>query len=187
MTPRKPKILHISEPRQIRALRTPLRQDILQTMSQLKSTSVKELASALGRPPASLYYHVHELEGAGLIRKKASRRSGTKTETVYEPAAEQIRIDRTKRTKGFVEALNDLHRATLSQATREVTAALSAEGPGETSDTSLMLVRLSARLSRDDVRKARQMLESLAAFMAEHDRHGKGETFSLTAAIAKLA
>ena len=187
MTPRKPKILYISEPRQLRALRTPLRQDILQAMSLLKSASVRELATAMDRPPASLYYHVHELEDAGLITKRTARRSGTKTETVYEPAAEQIRIDRTKHTRRFVEALSDLHKATLSQATREVTAALCARSSGDSSDNSLMLVRLSARLSRDDVKKAQRMLDELAAFLGERDSSVNEETFSFTAAMAKLA
>ena len=186
MAPRKPRILHISEPRQVRALRTPLRQDILQAMSLLEAASVKELATALGRAPASLYYHIHELENAGLVRKRTVRRSGTKAETVYESAAEQIRIDRAKRTKGFVDALTDLHKATLSQATREVTAALHARSGGDAPDNSLMLVRLSARLSGADVKAARRMLDELAAFISEHDRVGNREAFSFTAAIAKL-
>ncbi len=185
MPPRKPKILLIREPRQVRALRTPLRQELLQELSLLRSASVKELASALGKPAASLYYHVHELEKAGLIRGKASRRSGTKQETVYETTAERIRIDRTKRTKAFVEALGDLHRTALNQASREVASAL-ARGSGDASDDSLMLVRLSARLSQQDVRKARRMLNELAAFIGERDSSGNEETFSFTAAMAKL-
>ncbi len=178
--------MYIRAPRQIRALRTPLRQEIVHTMSLLGSASVKELASALGRSPASLYYHVHELEDAGLIRKKTTRRSGTKAETIFETAAERIRIDRTKRSKAFVEALGDLHKAALSQATREVTAAVSAGSGRGSEDDSLMLVRLSARLSRRDAKKAQQMLNDLAAFMGDHDRPDSGETFSFTAAMAKL-
>jgi len=186
MASRKPRILHITKPGQLRALRTPLRQEILQAMSLLGSASVKELASALGRAPASLYYHVHELENVGLIRAKAERRSGTRTETVYETTADQIRIDRTKRTKAFVDALEDLHRATLAQTTREVTSALSAKSGGRASDDSLMLVRLSARLSRQDVKKAQRMLKELAAFIGEHDGPESEETFSFTAAIVQL-
>ncbi len=186
MTPRKPRILRIREPRQLRALRTPLRQEILQTMSLLGSASVKEIASALGRAPASLYYHIHELNNAGLIRAKAERRSGTKMERVYETTADQILIDRTKCSKAFVRALEDLHRATLAQATREVTSALSAKSEGRASDDSLMLVRLSARLSRWDVKEARRMLDELAAFIGEHDSPGNEKTFAFTAAMVRV-
>ena len=50
-----------------------------------------------------------------------------------------------------------------------------------------MLVRLSARLSRDDVKKAQRMLDELAAFLGERDSSVNEETFSFTAAMAKLA
>lgn len=179
--------LRIGDVAQLRALRTPLRQEVLATLSRLGSASVKEMATELGRAPASLYYHIHELAEAGLIREVDRRPAGRRTEAVYGPAAQRIIIDRNPRSKAFAEALAELHRATLRTAERELVSALgvrrSKKEPPD--DEAITLLRMTARLTPATARLARKKLKALARFLAEHDDAEQGETFAFTAALVR--
>ena len=168
--PPKGEALIIRNAHTIRALRTPVRQEILGALERLGGGSVKDVARELGRAPATLYYHVHALVEAGLVRESGQRPAGRRTEATYAPAAHKIVIDRSASSKGFVEALSDLHRATLRTAERELALALKPRRakkvpPGK----SVALLRLSARLKPADARAARRKLEEVAGFLAECD------------------
>ena len=54
MPKKRPKTLRIRDPRQLRAIRTPLRQELLQSIVRRGPATVKELARALDRSPSSL-------------------------------------------------------------------------------------------------------------------------------------
>jgi predicted transcriptional regulator len=55
----------IAGARQIRALASPIRQDILDALTAIGPCSVSELAAAIGRPADGLYYHIRHLLKAG--------------------------------------------------------------------------------------------------------------------------
>ena len=116
MAGRRRRTFTVRDPETVRALRTPLRREILEALIRVGRASVRDLASEVGREPAALYYHVHGLTRAGLIRKSGTRRGGARTENVYEPVATKIVLDRTVRSRPFVEALADLQRSTLRAA-----------------------------------------------------------------------
>lgn len=187
MPARKKRTLVIRDPEIVRALRTPLRREILEALIRLGSSSVKDLASETGRAPAALYYHVHELARVGLIREAKRRRAGKRLETIYEPVAERIVLDRTVRTRPFVEALSDLQRSTLRTAERELTRALES---GRTADTapaeSTALIRATARLKPRAAAQARKKLRELAQFLAENDDPRAPGTYAVTAALVLL-
>lgn len=60
--------LLIAEPRQIRALASPIRQDILDTVTAIGPCSVADVARALDRPADGLYYHVRLLVRVRLLK-----------------------------------------------------------------------------------------------------------------------
>ncbi|MCK4410184.1 MAG: helix-turn-helix transcriptional regulator, partial [Candidatus Eisenbacteria sp.] len=84
---RRKKTLIIRSARQVRALRTPLRQEIVQALTKLGACTVRELADELGHEPAALYYHVHALEEAGIAVETDKRRGGGRPEGIYELVA----------------------------------------------------------------------------------------------------
>ncbi|MBN2564926.1 MAG: helix-turn-helix transcriptional regulator [Candidatus Eisenbacteria bacterium] len=179
--------LHIRDPRQLRAIRTPLRQELLQTVISLGTASVKALSEATGRPPASLYYHVHELEAAGLIARAERRPSGGRPEATYRAVADRILVDRDVRSPAFAKALADLHRATLNKADREIADALRRERIGGAPEgEAVVLLRLSACLSKADAQEARRRLHELAEFMGERRQERGEEELALTAAMVRL-
>lgn len=62
----------IGEPRQIRALASPIRQDILDVVTAVGPCSVAELSETLGRPADGLYYHLRLLLKVGLLVEASS-------------------------------------------------------------------------------------------------------------------
>lgn len=68
--------LPIADARQIRALVSPIRQDILDAVTAIGPCSVAELAAALGKPADGLYYHIKRLLGVRLLMEVRSDESG---------------------------------------------------------------------------------------------------------------
>jgi DNA-binding Lrp family transcriptional regulator len=169
----------------VQALRTPLRREILETFIHLGRSSVKDLAAEMGRAPAALYYHVRELARVGLIRESGKRPAGSRLESVYEPVARRVVIDRTVRTPAFVEALAGLQRSTLRTAERELARALEGEQAAGIDPASL--IRLKARLKPRAAAQAGKKLRELAEFLAENDDPRAGESYALTAALVHVA
>lgn len=63
----------VSQPRQIAVLASPIRQDIVDTVTAIGPCSIAEVAQALDRPADGLYFHVRRLLGAGLLRAVGAR------------------------------------------------------------------------------------------------------------------
>jgi DNA-binding transcriptional ArsR family regulator len=66
----------------------PLRSAVFRRLKEPRS--VAEVAALLDVPVTRLYHHVKRLEGAGLIRVVATRRSGAATERRYQVTAKSI-------------------------------------------------------------------------------------------------
>ena len=183
---RRKKTLLIRSAEQVRALRTPLRQEIVQALTKLGACTVRELADELGHEPAALYYHVHALEEAGITVATGHRRGGGRPEGVYQLVAEKILIDRSETSKPFLSALAELQRATLRTAERELTRAVEARGDRPAADgASPMLLRLTSRLRPRDAARAAKLLRELAEFLAENDGAAADDAYSLTIAFVR--
>ncbi len=182
---RRKRNLVIRDAGQLRALRTPLRQEMVRTFSRLGACTVRELADELRREPATLYYHVHALVDSGIVRETGKRKAGTRPESVYSLVAERILIDRKETSGPFLSALSDLQRATLRTAEKELEVALKARDPKKAGDAPTLL-RIASRLKPQDAARATKMLHELVEFLAENDDSETGDTYSLTAAFTRL-
>jgi DNA-binding transcriptional ArsR family regulator len=113
----------IAEPRQLKALSTPIRHDIIDRLTALGPLSVKGLADALGRKPTAIYRHLITLEKLGLI--EAARASGARGRPamIYKAAAPVMRIARAPRVKGNRGPMAKIANAMARQAAREYVAA----------------------------------------------------------------
>ncbi len=185
---RRKKTLLIKSAKQVRALRTPLRQEIVQALTRLGACTVRELANELGHEPAALYYHVHALEEAGIaVETDRRRRGGGRPESIYRLVAERIMIDRNETSGPFLSALAELQRASLRTAERELTRAVEARSDGPAADTaSPMLLRISSRLRPRDAARAAKLVRELAEFLAENDDSDAEDSYALTVAFARL-
>ena len=66
----------ISTVAQMKAIASPVRHQIHLAMAMLGPCSIRELASRMGREPATLYYHINMLERADVVIQSGVRGDG---------------------------------------------------------------------------------------------------------------
>lgn len=175
----------ISEVRTIRALVSPMRQELVDTLEALGGeATVAELAGQLGKAADGLYYHLRQLVAAGLLQELEDQGEGRRYRVVTK-SGKRLRLGYEPRRKGQPEALVKLVSGLLSIAKRDFAHALAApgtvlEGPvrelwasrtkgwvgtDELSEINALLRRLTELLNqpRSDVR---QQLVALAFVLA---------------------
>ncbi len=98
--------------KQILALTSVVRQEILDTLLASGGLSVRELGELLGRAPDSLYYHIRKLMAVGLLVQVESRSTGRGEEAVYNVPHRNYRLR------------HDLGKRAHREAIARVTAAI---------------------------------------------------------------
>ncbi len=71
-------------------LSSPARLEILEAACALGTCSAGEIAEMTGRSRTSLYPHIEQLVGAGLLIDAGTRPSGKRQEQLYRPIARQV-------------------------------------------------------------------------------------------------
>jgi predicted transcriptional regulator len=117
------KRLSLSRPRELEALISPVRVEVVEQLQAGGPASVGEIAAALGRSPHSLYYHVRLLESVGIVKHRHTRRVGKRDESVYALAAERIEIQRAPWSPAKGAAFARAAAAILRRAERNMRAA----------------------------------------------------------------
>jgi len=79
---------------QIRALTSPVRQELVDALQASGPSSIADLATELGRAPDSLYYHVRRLEAVGLVVRRGTRSTARNEEALFDTPGARMRIER---------------------------------------------------------------------------------------------
>ena len=103
--PRPTRFFPIDRPAQLRALASPLRQELLDVLEGSGPCGIADLAESLGRAPDTLYFHVRRLQQVGLVVEVARRKVGRHTTTIYDVPGRPLRIDRTKARAADLQAV----------------------------------------------------------------------------------
>src|SRR5690349_13731460 len=90
---------------QLRALASPLRQEIVDVLEVAGPCSIAELAARLDRAPDSLYFHLRRLVKTGLVIEVERRRAGRHAFVVVDVAGRPLRIDRAKAKPAHMQAV----------------------------------------------------------------------------------
>src|SRR5260370_376254 len=137
-----------------RALADPLRIRVLECLWG-RAQSAKELAAWAGLPPDRLYYHLAQLEQAGLIEIAEYRRlPGGKVERVYRPTPFEPPGDEATPLE-YAEFLGAMLEATRADITAASMAKQARERP------EIPLLRATVRLSEADPATLRDRLLAL--------------------------
>lgn len=137
-----------------RALADPIRIRLLECLWG-RPQSAKELAAWAGLPPDRLYYHLAQLEQAGLIAIAEYRRlPGGKVERVYRPTPIEPPGDEASPLE-YAEFLGAMLEATRA----DITAASVAKEAGQRRE--ITLTRATVRLSEADLVTLREHLLEL--------------------------
>jgi len=143
-----------------RALADPMRIRLLECLWG-RPQSAKELAAWAGLPPDRLYYHLAQLEQAGLIEIAEYRRlPGGKVERVYRPTPIEPPGDEATPLE-YAEFLGAMLEATRA----DITAASIAKEAGERREITLL--RATVRLSEADLVTLRERLLELVRQVQE--------------------
>jgi len=154
----------LSRPREIEAVASPLRIEVLEHLRHAGTASVADLARLSGRRPTVLHYHVNLLHRAGLLRLAGRRPSGKRSEALFALAAERFAVVGRSESPGSVRSAVRTLGATLRLAQREAAAAmLSGRGGGAGRRRALHARRLRAPLSSEARARVNRLLDELEA------------------------
>jgi hypothetical protein len=176
----------------IRAIRSPVRQEILDKAQALGPFSIAELAHVVGRPADGLYYHVKALLAVGLLQPAGERGAGRRREALYQtPAPEDglwLVYDPTDPAN--VGAVNGVVGGMLRLTERSFAAAFRPGAVCAGPYRDLWAVRNEGWLTDDELREVNRTLARLRELFAAPRREGSrlhALTFVLTPMVANSA
>ncbi|MCG3130563.1 MAG: hypothetical protein FLDDKLPJ_01328 [Phycisphaerae bacterium] len=165
----------VTDRAQREALASPLRLEIIGHFEHGRELSVGDVARRMGRPAASMYFHVHKLVGAGLLVEGAARGRGPATEALYRAVADRIALQLNPGSAASVEAASRTVRALLRQAGREFERACrSGTLPERMFPQATTGRRQRVRLSGVDAAEARRRLDAVERFLIRRNRKSGG-------------
>jgi DNA-binding MarR family transcriptional regulator len=169
----------------LRALASPVRVEVLEQLRASGPTSIADLARQLGRTPHSLYYHVHALERAGFLRRRATRRTARRDEAVYERIADAIALAYAPSSEAGTAAIERAGRAVLRR-TERVFARAVLEGLVEcpAGESDAFVTSRKAWLTPGGIGEVRRLLRRLDSVLARESRRRKGRTYLITTAMS---
>ena len=118
---------HYGTRQQREALTSPLRVEILGQFTGPTPLSVRDLAERMGRTPHSIYYHVHLMARAGLLREVGRREGGGRSEALYQPVRNRVALEAADPGAGL--AIRRTMGAAFRMAERDLEAALESSLP----------------------------------------------------------
>jgi DNA-binding transcriptional ArsR family regulator len=181
--PGEPGLHLLEDPRQVQALSSVSRLEIVDVLDHAGPASVAEIAAYLGRPTAPLYHHIRVLHRTGVIERVSDRRPAGRRGTLY--ALTDARFARSvagaRKSGRSARAIG----ATLRAAEREFRSAVEREVALGISVQSLRTMRHTARVTPDVLVEVDRRLDEIAAFLqASHDPLGGGEIYAWTTVLA---
>lgn len=177
----------IREPRQIEALGSPARQEIVDGLQALGPCSIALLAESLGRAPDSLYYHVRKLERVGLVVQRGTQGAGVREEALYDTPGRMV-IDHEPGTARERRRLAGLVSSALRMSGRELGAALDSGRAvyRRGARRNAWGARVKAWLTPTELAAARAHLEALSQLFARAHKRPGAALHSLTFVLAPL-
>lgn len=176
-----PDVRWIDSADQLALLESPVRQEILDTIEATGPCSVPEVARALGRPAAGLYYHVDLLVEGDLLRQAGTRETPGREATLYGLPAPQLRLRYPLDDPAGRERIRRIASAMIRVAERDFEAGMEhrgAEAEGE--GRNLWAARLKGRLSAGELRELNELLDRLTDLFSDKPGRGEGQLVTLT-------
>ena len=160
----------IDRPEQIRALTSPIRQEIVDRLAASGGMSVADLARALGRRPTAVYHHVARLARVGLLRPFEIPARRGRPAVGYKTVAPRMRLARAGRSPRNHGPLARAGAAVATQAARDYAAGFHAphwtlEGAGR----NHWFFRVIAAPSPRRLKRLNELLDEAAELMWKPD------------------
>lgn len=179
----------IDDPRRIKALSSPVRHELADTLAALGGTaSVATLAEHLGRHADGLYYHLRVLCKVGLVEEIESPGA---TERMYKLAGSKtapLRLAYRAGRRGNAPALSSYAHGLLQVAERDFKRALSQPDVVVSGKRrQLWAARNKGWVSAVDLEEVNRLLEKLCELTSRPRTPGRDMLISLAFALAPAA
>jgi DNA-binding transcriptional ArsR family regulator len=175
----------VENERQLAALSSPVRQEIVDALSQMGTVPVSELAAALGRPADALYYHLRVLKKSGLVLHAGYQGEGVRKQELIRSVSSDLRLryqpgegGNTRETTAIVSAMLRLGIRDFRRAFQ--TEGVTVSGPAR----ELWALRRTGRLMPEDIRGVNRAIEALAGSVSRP--RGTGRLYGITILLTPL-
>ena len=172
---------------QLRALRSPLRQEIVDTVVSKGPTSVAKLAQILGRAPDSLYYHVRLLQRVELLVSAERRHTGVRFEEVVDVPGRPVSLATRSHVPTHRRAVQEIVSSLLRLTARQHAAALRrGEGSKPRRPRTEWAARVTGWLSATEVAGLMRTLERMSRVVQRRKRGDRRRLYALTFVAAPI-
>lgn len=178
---------HIRDPQALKALASPVRLDIVDTLAAHGPLAIKELGSLIGREPASIYHHLRILLAAGLVREAASRVVNRRVEKLFDTPFRRMRLAPALAEGRQDAIMTEIVASLCRQADRDFASGLERKsGRRNGPQTNLRFFRLVNRLAPDDLELVNEKLDEIAEILWRAPAEG-APVVALTWVLAPVA
>lgn len=153
----------IQSPAAVRALLSPIRQEIIDALESSQACSMAELAQLMGRKPDALYFHVRRLLKVGLLIECEPRKTGRNVAAIYDLPGRPMRLDHSQGANQRV--LTKVVAAALRLASRDTTRALLRGEPAMGPDRTAWAGRCKGWLSPADIARVNRHIEQIQSIV----------------------
>jgi len=177
-------LTQIRDLQQIRALASPVRQAIVDTLEAVGPCSVAELAGLLDTPADGLYYHLRILRARRLVAA-AEGPGPARVQAVSDAGDPPMRVRYDPASRANAAAVTRLVGSMLREALRSFRKAFRPGAVVEGPRRSLWAGRRTAWLTEEELEEVNAGIERLVEFLSERRaRKPEGRLYSFTFAIS---
>ncbi len=180
--------LRIRTPEQLRVLGAPATLEVFESLQSSGPGTMAQVGERLGRKANTLHYHVRKLVRLGLVRAVDTRRSGARTETVYDVVADHFEGPTAPRDPALRKASTDVVASLLRLATRDYMRA--AEDPGHLTRNgrhrNILVERHKAWLTPQALADVNRHLRAIQEIAHRHREPGRGQLCAMTVVMTPL-
>lgn len=175
----------ISDRHQLRALASPVRQELVDLLARTGPTSAAELGALIGRPADGLYYHLRELQRVGLISPAGSRKRGRRREAIFRSAYREPSLVHDPSPQGNSPAVTTIIGSMLRLGARDFRKAVGlprvrTHGPYR----ELWGLRVTGWLTPDEIVEVNRRIVSLQNAVARP--RSRGKLYAITILLTPL-
>jgi DNA-binding transcriptional ArsR family regulator len=178
-------MFEIKSPKQIAAISSPLRQDLMDLIEAIGPAPVATIAQYMDMPTDGLYYHLRMLKRAGLLIETTERGGVGRPQGKFDVAARPVRIRYTgadtRTRKAIKRLIGSMMRNAYHGFRRAFTTNAVVEGPAR----EVWAGRKTGRLTAAEIREMNELIARMHELMDTSRRTDQkvGRLFSFTYAF----
>jgi DNA-binding transcriptional ArsR family regulator len=174
----------IRSAKQLSALASSSRQEIVDVLAEMGSISVAELAAALGRPADALYFHLRALKKAGLVKHAGYRSRGGRKEELLRTVAPELWLHYDPRNQSNRDKVTAIVASMLRLGLRDFRRAFHESVAVSGEHRELWALRKTGRLSHAQIANVNRSIANLKRSVS--NPHGDGRLFAITVILTPL-